>query len=177
MHSRRRVVALAAVLGVGLTSCGTDQRHAPFASATCRTSPCAVGAILGGRAPGGETDSGPSAEDSGLATPDIVCHTDPNSLIQLCTGSPACPGLFIDPVAFASCGFRGAGVDVECVCNGNTLCPVAVQTSCTYAASQLSLKTYDQICAPALAGGCADVNNLPRGTGGTAGSSGAGGGP
>jgi len=122
--------------------------------------------------PGGEVDSGTS-QDSGAGAQHIVCHTDPNLLVTLCTGSAACDKLFIDPVAFANCGFKGAGVDVECVCSGTALCPVAVQTSCDYVRTQLMLKTYDQICAPAFAGGC-NVNNL--GAGGSL-NNGAGGGP
>jgi hypothetical protein len=170
---RVRVAALGAALGLHAPACGNDQRHAPFASATCRTGPCSAGAILGGSVPpSGEVDSGTS-QDSGTGAQSIVCHTDPTSLIELCTGSAACPKFFIDPVRFSSCGFRGAGVDVECVCNGNSLCPVAVQTDCNYVKTQLSLKTYDEICAPAVTGGCVDVNNL--GAGGSL--NGAGGGP
>jgi hypothetical protein len=174
---RARVAALGTVFVLGGASCADEQHRPPFASATCRSGACNPGAIVGGGIPGGgESDAGTTDSGSGAAT--IVCHTD--SLIELCTGSTACPGLFIDPVAFARCGFRGAGVDVECMCNGNSLCPVAVQTSCSYVASQLSLKTYDEICAAAVSGGCIDVNNLPRGAGGRGGAgglTGAGGGP
>jgi hypothetical protein len=172
---RARATAFAVAFGLFAAACAKEEQRPPFASATCRTQPCSPAGTISGRpAPSGEVDSGTPSEDSGTGARDIVCHTDPTSLIELCSGSMACPGLFLDPVAFASCGFRGPGVDVECVCNGNSLCPVAVQTSCTYVGTQLALKTYDQICAPALAGGCIDVNNLPRGTGGI---SGAGGGP
>src|SRR6185503_7363975 len=134
---RARVTAFVAASGLLAAACANEEQHAPFASATCRTQACSPeGTISGGSAPRGETDSGPSSEDSGTASRDIVCHTDPTSLIELCSGSMACPGLFLDPVAFASCGFRGPGVDVECICNGNSLCPVAVQTNCSYVGTQ-----------------------------------------
>jgi hypothetical protein len=174
---RATVVALAAVLGLQAASCGPREQHAPLVSATCTMPPCAMGGVIGGSAVPGETDSGSPTVDSGAA-PAIDCRTDPTSLITLCSGSRACQGpgqaVFIDPVAFASCGFVGTGIDVECVCNGNSLCPVAVQTSCSYIAAQLKLKTYDEICAPALTGGCVDLSNRPLGTGGL---SGAGGSP
>ena len=136
--------------------------------------PCSAGAILGGSVPsGGEVDSGTS-EDSGSGAQPIVCHTDTNLLVKLCTGSAACPpDVRVDPVRFRDCGFRGAGVDVECVCGGTTLCPVAVQTDCNYVKTQLSLKTSDDICAPAFTGGC-NMNSL--GAGGSL-NNGAGGGP
>jgi len=170
---RVRVALLGAAFGLCAQGCENDQRHAPFASAACRTGECNVGHVLGGSVPSqGEVDSG-TAEDAGGGGQSIVCHTDPNTRVQLCTGSTACPGLFIDPVAFASCGFRGAGVDVECVCSGSSVCPVAVQTSCTYVSTQLALKTYDQICSGVGTGQCVDVNNL--GAGGNF--NGAGGGP
>ena len=69
---------------------------------------------------GDGTSSGTGGATSGASAPGggtgVDCVTDPATGVVLCAELSTCPGLSVDPSAFAGCGFRtgGAAIDLEC---------------------------------------------------------------
>jgi hypothetical protein len=120
----------------------------------------------GGSGAGGTSGAGPtSANDGSDAGGGTNCGRDSTGSVTLCEEIDACPGLGVDPSAYAGCGFRLGGaapIDLECVC-GDALCPIGVASSCAQAAQLLAAQNVLTVCEQAGAGRC-----LPLGTGGDA---------
>jgi hypothetical protein len=114
------------------------------------------GGSTGAASTGTSTTSGASAGGGGVA-----CATDPQTGITLCEGLNACAGLQVDQGAFPNCGFRlhGAGpIDLECLCNGSTLCPIGAPTTCSDAAQLLGQQgSALTVCQQIDQGGCLDL--------------------
>jgi hypothetical protein len=109
---------------------------------------------------GGAT-SGASAPGGGTG---VDCVTDPATGVVLCAELSTCPGLSVDPSAFAGCGFRtgGAAIDLECLCSGS-LCPIGVPTTCAQAAQLLTGQTVLQVCQQVAEGLCVPVETPDAG--------------
>ena len=95
-----------------------------------------------GSSAGGTTPATTATSTSPAAAPvtGVSCGTDPQTGVTLCEGVTACPGVDVDPGAFPSCGFRPRGtaqLDLECLCNGESLCPIGVPTTCADATQLL----------------------------------------
>jgi hypothetical protein len=126
-----------------------------------------------GSASGTSADGG-AAEEGGSGLSE--CGTDPATGVTLCLQSSACPGMTIDNGAFPECGFHQGGaslLDIECLCNGNELCPVGVPTSCG-AVQQLLTQEQSalQVCQQVSqqgAGGCISLQDAGGGSSTTGG--------
>ncbi len=122
---------------------------------------CGVVKPLGGdsqaQGSGASSSSGSgSSKDTGVG-----CGTDPESGVKLCLGTTECPDVSLDTDAFPDCGFRttSGSYDLECVCNGNTLCPVGVASSCAEIGDLFAHKSLADFCNQS---GCKEV--APSGT-------------
>lgn len=104
----------------------------------------------------------------------IQCGKDPVSGVTLCSGTTACPDAVLDSKEFSGCGYRTVvpSFDLECVCNGNELCPIGVAATCDDVATLLGRRTLADICNQAGTGACKEVAASPGGgAGGNAASS------
>lgn len=111
----------------------------------------------GGGGSTGTTSTGTSTSTTG----GVSCTTDPQSGVILCEGLASCPGVDVDQGAFPNCGFRLHGpstLDLECLCNGEYLCPMGVPTSCAAAQQLLDQQASALIvCQAVNQGSCLDV--------------------
>jgi hypothetical protein len=94
------------------------------------------------------SDSTTSPSTAGADPTGINCGADPNSGETLCSGTTACPNNVIDSTNFPSCGFRTVtpSFDLECVCNGNMLCPIGVASTCAAIPALLANRTVADVC-------------------------------
>jgi hypothetical protein len=127
--------------------------------------------------PTGEGDDGGPLPTTNNAAPKgplgIHCGTDQATGVGLCLGTTACPQQEINPNAFPNCGLKttGSPFDVECLCNGTSLCPAGVATTCQDLADLLSRRTVADVCNEVGVGACVDVSH-PASTGTTGGTQG-----
>ncbi|HVW30351.1 MAG TPA: hypothetical protein VHC69_33565 [Polyangiaceae bacterium] len=89
------------------------------------------------------SSSGTSAQTTGVG-----CGTDPESGVNLCLGTTECPDVKLDTDTFPDCGLSTTtgSYDVECVCNGNQLCPVGVAMSCSDLGNLFTNKSLADFC-------------------------------
>ena len=123
-----------------------------------------------------QTDAGGTDADVAAATTPTTaqgsgCTTDSATGITLCAGTTECPGVSVNPNAFPGCGFRTVTgtFDLECLCNGVSLCPIGVAESCSQIAGLLSGRTTANICNLVATGACQTVGSgqtAPTGAGG-----------
>jgi hypothetical protein len=120
------------------------------------------------KGPSTGNDGGAASGGAGGAT-GVECGPDPTSGVTLCVGTTECPNANIDPKTFPSCGYKTTtpSFDLECVCNGNMLCPIGVAATCADVAPLLAKKNANDICNQAGNGTCVDVSPTPSGTGGS----------
>jgi hypothetical protein len=124
---------------------------------------CGVVKPLGGDGQSQQNGSG-SASGSGGASAGptgVGCGADPESGVRLCLGTTECPDVSLDADTFPNCGFRttSGSYDLECVCNGNELCPVGVAASCDEIGGLFAHKALADFCDRE---GCKEV--APSGT-------------
>lgn len=102
----------------------------------------------------GSTSSSSSATTS--ADTGVSCGTDPQSGVSLCLGTTECPDAKLPLDDFPDCGFRSTKgtYDIECVCNGNQLCPVGTAKSCGDLAGLFGKKSLADVCNQ---DGCTEV--------------------
>jgi hypothetical protein len=111
------------------------------------------------------TTSGGSTTSSsaGTTTPTGAgCSTDPQTEITLCQQTSLCPGVSVDQGMLSGCGFRihpGSVIDLECLCNGEDLCPIGVPDTCAEATQLLSSQTSFVVCEEASEGRCVQVGS------------------
>jgi hypothetical protein len=102
----------------------------------------------------GTTSSG----DSSVTSTGVSCGTDQATGVTLCLGTTACPNATLDTSAFPNCGFHPQGnsaFDLECLCDGNELCPIGVPNSCDDVATLLmQQQSALQVCEQVSTGGC-----------------------
>jgi hypothetical protein len=81
--------------------------------------------------------------------------------VTLCEGVTACPGVYVTQGAFPNCGFRlhgASALDLECLCNGEYLCPMGAPTSCAAAQQVLYQQVSSLIVCEAVdEGSCPDI--------------------
>jgi hypothetical protein len=129
-----------------------------------------VGGGSGGTAGSSATSTtSSSTSSSGSASSGgVSCSTDPQTGVTLCEQVNACPGLVVDQGAFPGCGFRLGGaskLDLECLCNGDTLCPIGVPTTCTQASQLLNQgQTELLVCQAVDTGGCIQLVGADAGS-------------
>jgi hypothetical protein len=115
----------------------------------------------------GGTDAGAQGGTGGAGgSAGITCVPDPTSGVTLCLGSTACPDAVLDPKALPGCGFKTVtpSFDLECVCNGNQLCPIGVAATCAELPQLLKKVTVAEVCSQT---NCKEVGpGGPSGTGG-----------
>jgi hypothetical protein len=107
------------------------------------------------------TDTGDASSETTGATTDAgggtSCGLDPTGTITLCEEIDECPGLGVDPSAYAGCGFRlgsASPIDLECVCSGDMLCPIGVANSCNDATQLLMAQDALIVCEQVSEGRC-----------------------
>jgi hypothetical protein len=102
-----------------------------------------------------------SSSSSGAKDTGVGCGADPESGVTLCLGTTECPKVSLDTDTFPDCGFRTTtgSYDLECVCNGNQLCPVGVAASCSEIGGLFAQKSLADFCNQ---DGCKEV--APSGT-------------
>jgi hypothetical protein len=110
-----------------------------------------------------------SADGATASTAASGCGTDPATGLILCLAVAVCPNLAVDPTAFPSCGFRQGGaseLDLECLCNGNELCPIGAPSSCS---SVVQLLDQEQnaltVCQQVSTGTCVPVGDAGTASG------------
>jgi hypothetical protein len=127
-----------------------------------------VGTDVGSGGSGGTTTMSAGGTVADASTGGISCGTDPQSGVTLCEQVSACPGLAVDQGAFPGCGFRlgGAGrFDLECLCSGESLCPIGVPTTCADAAQLLDqAQSALTVCQAVDQGGCLQVGGADAGS-------------
>lgn len=118
----------------------------------------------------GGTDAGSQGGAGGTAgASGVNCGPDPVSGVTLCTGTTACPDTAIDPNALPGCGFKTVvpSFDLECVCNGNQLCPIGVAATCDELPKLLLRRTVAEVCSQVGTASCKEVGAGPStGSGG-----------
>ncbi len=113
---------------------------------------------------GGTPPAGSATSGSDTSTGGVSCATDSQTGVTLCEGVSFCPGVAVDPSVFPGCGFRlrsSAELDLECLCNGVSLCPIGVPTTCAEALQLLDASSRAggllAVCQAVDQGGCLDV--------------------
>jgi len=106
------------------------------------------------------SDGTGNTSSSSSANTGVDCGTDSESGVSLCLGTTECPDVKLDTDAFPACGFQTTSgtYDIECVCNGNELCPVGVATSCTDVTNLFAQKSLADFCNQ---GACKEVGSNP----------------
>jgi hypothetical protein len=114
----------------------------------------------GGNGPDGGVSPSPANPSGPIG---VSCGQDPTSGVTLCLGTTACPNLEIDPSTMPGCGFKTtrSPFDLECVCNGNSLCPMGVASSCSQVKSLIGNRSVADICSQVGVGSCVDVSGAP----------------
>jgi hypothetical protein len=115
------------------------------------------------------TDAGATSVTTGTATSaampqGLECFADVQTQTTLCDGISTCPTVTVDPGVFPDCGFRihaGSVLDLECLCDGTSLCPVGVPTTCAQAAQLLADQNVFQVCEQEAEGFCIDLVTPP----------------
>jgi len=95
------------------------------------------------------------------------CGTDSQTQITLCEQTSLCPGVTVDLGALPSCGFRihpGSVIDLECLCNGDQLCPIGIPDTCDQATQLLSSQTALVVCEQVSDGRCVQVGASDAGS-------------
>jgi hypothetical protein len=110
-----------------------------------------------------------AASSTGTTTPaGAGCTTDTESQITLCQQTSLCPSVSVDQGTLPGCGFRihaGSVIDLECLCNGEMLCPIGVPDTCDQATQLLSSQTSSLVvCEEASDGRCVQVGASDAGT-------------
>lgn len=109
---------------------------------------CGVVKPLGGDSQSQNSGSSSSSSSSSPKDTGVSCGADPDSGQTLCLGTTECPNVSLDTDSFPDCGFRttSGSYDLECVCNGNTLCPVGVASSCAEIGDLFAHKSLADFC-------------------------------
>jgi uncharacterized membrane protein YgcG len=128
----------------------------------------------------GDSDGGTTGTADAATTPQAVganCTQEPGTSVTLCQAVSVCPNLAIDLDQFPSCGFRvhSDAIDLECVCNGESLCPMGAPVTCDEAQQLLSSQTVVGVCDQVNEDRCTSVSSA-SGAGGGGGGGGSGGG-
>jgi hypothetical protein len=107
--------------------------------------------------------TGTTSSSTDTTTPaGAECGTDSQTQITLCEQTSLCPGVTVDPGALPSCGFRihaGSVIDLECLCDGDQLCPIGVPDTCAEATQLLTSQTSLVVCEQASDGRCVQVGS------------------
>ena len=121
---------------------------------------CGVVKPMGDGSSGDGTQAQSSASSQKSSETGVGCGKDPTSGVALCVGTTECPKVSLDLDTFPDCGFRTTtgSYDIECVCNGATLCPVGVASSCDDIAALFAHKTLADFCNQSA---CRDVGPAP----------------
>jgi hypothetical protein len=115
----------------------------------------------------GSSQSASSANTGNTsAATGVSCGTDPESGVNLCLGTTECPDAKLPLDDFPDCGFRTTTgtYDLECVCNGNSLCPVGTASSCDDLPGLFAKKSLADICNQ---DGCTEVTPPKAASGST----------
>lgn len=127
-----------------------------FAALALAVTPAALGGCLditqGGQDAGAATSPTSPTADAGIVG--TACATVGNS--QLCRLTSYCPTLAINETVYPNCAFRirGSIIDIQCVCNGEMLCPLGTPTTCTEAAKMLAQSSEVLVCTQVSEGRC-----------------------
>ena len=165
--SRRFCWVAALVL---LAGCSSSDKHPAGVPNECsRDCDPTSGGISSGTP---KQDAGKTpAKESGAPMTDLGCFTDPTFGVTLCSGSLLCPGVFVASARndLAGCGFldlKNGVADVECLCNGEFLCPITNAANCGTLPGLLSQKSGQEICNQLATNGCFDLLTKPKGDAG-----------
>ncbi len=121
------------------------------------------------------TTSGTTGTPATTTPTGVDCGQDPTSGVTLCVGSSVCPSDEINPDDYPGCGFRtiSPSFDLECLCDGNELCPIGIAATCGDIATLLNGRTVADICNQIGSGTCLEVGSPTTATTGTGGQPGA----
>ncbi len=111
--------------------------------------------------------STPSSSNDTATPAGAGCGTDSQTQITLCEQTSLCPGVVVDPGALPSCGFRihpGTVIDLECLCDGDQLCPIGIPDTCDQATQLLSSQTAVVVCEQVSEGRCVQVGASDAGS-------------
>ncbi|HEX3594233.1 MAG TPA: hypothetical protein VHU80_04000 [Polyangiaceae bacterium] len=175
---RLSFVACALVAIHAALACSSNQKHEPFAAATCAKPPCSANSAING---GQNSGSGSGGADAGVRADAAAtdCFVETTSGITLCKSTPLCMKYVLDRGLWPDCGFdpSASGIDLECVCLGqNAICPVSVMSDCGPMEAQVANDvSEDTLCGNLSASStatCRDLNSVsPIGKSGAGGAS------
>ena len=117
----------------------------------------------------GDASTHAATTDAGDAGPAVVGTACGNAgPTQLCRATNLCPKVVVDSDRFPNCGFRirGTVVDIQCVCNGESLCPLGTPSTCDQAAKLLASQSEIGTCMQVMDGRCTPLGatKTPTGT-------------
>lgn len=108
----------------------------------------------------GDAAADAHASDGGDAGPAILgAACGSAGTTQLCRVTSLCPKVVVDGNRFPNCGFRirGTVVDLQCVCNGESLCPMGTPSTCQQAAELLASQSELATCTQVMEGRCTSL--------------------
>lgn len=171
---RRRFAYIACFALAVAAGCSSTDSHPPAFLDDCThdCDPPITGINgSGGVVPDAGADTGGSTTDQGVVV-GLGCVTDPTFGVRLCTGSVLCPGVTVDrnTSILQNCGFVDLGrntgaADVECLCNGQFLCPITTAANCATLSNLLAQQT--DVCSQLSLNRCFDLSTLPTSDAGT----------
>ena len=130
---------------------------------------CAIPGVNTGSDAGPSDGGASSSSDGGNAAAVGSNCAQVAAGLALCTGISVCgTTIAVDHDVYPDCGFRikGTVLDLECVCNGDSVCPIGVATDCASAYQLLQNQTQQTVCQQVAEGRC--TSTTPGGTtGGT----------
>lgn len=129
----------------------------------------ALSSCIKGKSTGDDAGTSSGGRGGAGGATGVQCGPDPVSGVTLCVGTTECPNANVDPDTFPGCGYKTTtpSFDLECVCDGNTLCPIGVAATCADIAPLFAKRTVRDVCNQIGSGSCIEVGTTPPGTGGS----------
>jgi hypothetical protein len=106
---------------------------------------------------GGTTDAGVSRDGAADAAAGVACGRDVQTGLVLCAGVSTCPNVFVDPDAFPGCGFMPGSLQLQCLCAGDSVCPMGKPKTCADVKALLASSNVVLVCSQVSEGNCKPI--------------------
>lgn len=103
---------------------------------------------------GSSSGGGARADASADAAVGVLCGRDVQTGVVLCAGVSTCPNVLVDPDEHPGCGFLPGSLTLECLCPGETVCPMGQPKTCDAARTTIASSNVVYVCSQVSDGNC-----------------------
>lgn len=103
---------------------------------------------------GSSSGGGARADASADAAVGVACGGDVQTGVVLCAGVSTCPNVLVDPDEHPGCGFLPGSLELECLCPGETVCPMGKPKTCDAARTTIASSNVVYVCSQVSDGNC-----------------------